>query len=142
MSEFTISKTIGASVESVFEFFTSSEMWSRWQGRSTTIDARPGGVFRMVAPNNGVALGEILEMVPNQRIVFSWGWEGHPTVPPGSSTVTIEFIPDGEETLVNLTHRGLPDDEVGLHQSGWMHYLGRLADVSVGRVPGPDKGIG
>jgi hypothetical protein len=39
---------------------------------------------------------------------------------------------------VRLTHRGLPEDAIEIHQAGWVNYTGRLAAVSEGRDPGPD----
>lgn len=96
----------------------------------------------MRAPNGGLARGEVLEMVIDQRIVFTWGWEGHPTLPPGSSTVTIELAPRPGGTLVTLTHTGLPEGETGVHRLGWEHYLGRLAGVASGKYVGEDLGLG
>lgn len=125
----------------VFSYLTSSERWSLWQGVSTAIDPRPGGVYSMKAPNGGRARGEVVEIVENERVTFTWGWEGHPTVPPGSTTVTIDLRADGRATIVTLTHRGLPHEETGLHQLGWDHYITRLAGVSEGVDIGPDAGL-
>jgi uncharacterized protein YndB with AHSA1/START domain len=44
----------------------------------------------------------------------------------------------GDGTLVRLTHRNLPPDEVATHQAGWSHYLARLATRAGGGQPGPD----
>ncbi len=90
-------------------------------------------------PIGATARGEFVELVPDRRVVFTWGWVDHPGVPPGSSTVTIELIPDDGGTLVRLTHDGLPDEEVPLHVAGWEHYLPRLAMLAEGGDPGPDR---
>ena len=136
-----VSRYINARPEVVFSFFTSSEKWSIWQGRTAIIDARPGGVYSMTAPNRNVASGQVLEIEANRRISFTWGWAGHPTVPPGSTMVTIELMADGEGTLVVLTHSGLPESETDLHTRGWNHYLVRLVGVAEGRDVGPDDGL-
>ena len=54
------------------------------------------------------ARGEFVELDPPHRLVFTWGWQDNPVVPPGSTTVevTLQAIDDG--TLVRLVHRGLP----------------------------------
>lgn len=85
------------------------------------------------------ACGEYVEVVPFQRIVFTWGWEGagHP-LPPGSSTVEVTFTPDGDGTLVRLRHFGLTGPLKAEHAMGWEHYVGRLAVAAGGRDPGPD----
>jgi len=34
--------------------------------------------------------------------------------------------PDGDDTMVVLTHHGLPSTHIGGHPTGWEHQLGRL----------------
>lgn len=53
-----------------------------------------------------------------------------------------EIALHGEDTLLVLTHRSIPDDEAPLQQMGWRHYLPRLALVAAGTQPGPDTGPG
>jgi uncharacterized protein YndB with AHSA1/START domain len=87
----------------------------------------------------GFASGRVVEVVENERIVFTWGWEQGPPVPPGSTTVAIELLPDGDGTRIRLTHSALPPDEIEIHRYGWEHYLSRLAAVSEDRDPGPNE---
>jgi activator of Hsp90 ATPase-like protein len=73
------------------------------------------------------------------RLVFTWGWEDSSELPPGSSTVEITLVPDGDGTLIRLRHTGLPSEESrALHAAGWSHYLERLSLAAAGRDPGPD----
>jgi uncharacterized protein YndB with AHSA1/START domain len=132
---------IDASPETVFPYFTDPARMTRWKGREAVLDPRPGGVYRVEINDQIVAAGEYVEVSPPTRVVFTWGWDGgaHP-VPPGSTTVEVELVPDGDGTLVRLTHHGLPDDEQReQHADGWSHYLGRLALAASGRDPGPDS---
>lgn len=132
---------IDARPETVFAYFTDPARMVAWKGRAAALDARPGGVYRVEINDRAVARGEYVEVTPYTRVVFTWGWEGakpeHP-VPPGSSTVEVELVPDGDGTLVRLTHHDLPSEERGNHEQGWTHYLGRLAAAASGRDPGPD----
>lgn len=93
-------------------------------------------------PNGLLAHGRFIELVPNERVVFTWGWHGSASMPPGSSTVAIDLIKDGVATLVRLTHDGLPPAERAAHELGWRHYLPRLAIVAEGGQAGPDPGAG
>ncbi len=53
-------------------------------------------------PGGQIASGRFVELVPEQRLVFTWGWEGEaPPVPPGSTTVVIELEPDPSGTLTS-----------------------------------------
>jgi hypothetical protein len=53
--------------------------------------------------------------------------------------VEISLTPEGEDTLVRLTHRGLPEDAVADHTNGWGFYLDRLEKVMSGIDPGPES---
>jgi uncharacterized protein YndB with AHSA1/START domain len=131
---------IAASPEAVFEFFTDPDKMIQWMGRSAELDVRPGGVFRCDINGRNVASGEYVELDPPRRVVFTWGWESaeSPTAP-GSSTVEVLLVPDGDGTHLRLIHRDLPGAESATaHRHGWEHYAGRLAAAAGGGDPGPD----
>ena len=142
MTEIVVEQRIAASPSTVYGYLTESEKWSLWQGASASLDAKPGGIFSMVMGNGMNARGQFVELVPNQRVVFTWGWIDRPGIPPGSTTVEIDLSDDGDGTLLVLTHRSVPADEVSMQRMGWAHYLPRLALVAAGDDPGPDVGPG
>lgn len=124
----------------VFAYFTDAEKWLAWQGTEAEIDLEPGGMWRVNVTGDGFASGRVVEVVENQRIVFTWGWEGMGSpVPPGSSTVAIDLLSDGDGTLIRLTHTDLPPEEIEIHRLGWEHYTGRLGAVAEGRNPAPNR---
>jgi uncharacterized protein YndB with AHSA1/START domain len=139
-TELRVERRVAAPPSAVYAYFTDSVRWARWQGASTSIDAVPGGSILITMATGQTAEGRFVELVPNRRVVFTWGWTGHPTVPPGSSTVEIELVPDGDGTVIALTHRGLPPEDRALHEVGWAHYLPRLAVAAQGGDPGRDPG--
>jgi uncharacterized protein YndB with AHSA1/START domain len=104
-----------------------------WLGTDVELDARPGGIYKVNVGGEHPSLGEFVEVIPNEKLVFTFGWSepGHP-IPAGSTQVAITLIPDGDETLVRLVHSGLPDDAVTDHEQGWQHFLDRLAIVATG----------
>ncbi len=140
MSDVVVTRVIAASPTTVFSFFTDLERWTSWQGVDGEIDARPGGVFRLRMPGAQVASGEFVEVVPDQKLVFTWGWEGEDSpVPPGSTTVVIELHPEGLGTLLRLTHTALaPPPVAEHHRQGWELYTERLRVRAEGGDPGPD----
>jgi uncharacterized protein YndB with AHSA1/START domain len=139
MSDVVVTRRIAAAPATVFSFFTDVERWTSWQGVDGEIDASPGGVFRIRMPGAQVASGEFVELVPDRRIVFTWGWEGDGSpVAPGSTTVVIELEPDEDGTLLRLTHTGLaPPPVAEHHREGWELYLERLRIRAEGGDPGP-----
>ncbi|MGH2530076.1 MAG: SRPBCC family protein, partial [Actinomycetota bacterium] len=89
---------IEARPDTVFAFLTDPDKMTRWKGDSAQLDARPGGVYRLQI-GQAVVVGEFVELDPPRRVVFTWGWEGNDDVPPGSSTVEVTLMPDGEATI-------------------------------------------
>src|SRR5262249_50376927 len=69
---------IGARPATVFRFFTDSERWASWWGAGSTIEARPGGRLFIRHPNGVESAGEVLEVAPPERIVFTYGLPPHP----------------------------------------------------------------
>ncbi|MFG1829848.1 SRPBCC domain-containing protein [Micromonospora chersina] len=59
-----------------------------------------------------------LTVEPPYRVVFTWGIPGNDALPPGGSTVEIVLTPDGDDTMVVLTHRGVPPTLHGTHRAG------------------------
>ena len=131
---FTIDRTIAirAPRETVFRYFTDSERFAAWWGDGSEIDPRPGGRVRIRYPGGVVASGEVVEIDPPERIVFTYGYEGErKPIPPGGSRVTIrlERVEDG--TAVHLRHES-PDApaSVGVeHVQGWRYQMALFANV-------------
>lgn len=137
-----VERRVSAPPETVYSYLTDSERWARWQGEEATIEAQPGGIFRVRMGTGQTARGQFVSLEPDRRVVFTWGWVDLPDLPPGSTTVEIDLIPDGDGTLIRLTHRDLPPDHTELHRMGWNHYTDRLGVVAGGGDPGPDPGPG
>jgi uncharacterized protein YndB with AHSA1/START domain len=141
-NEIRVERRIEAPPAAVYAYLTNGDLWARWQGTSAEIEPVAGGLFRMAMSNGSVAEGRFVELIPQVRVVFTWGWRGSATVPPGSSTVEIELAQDGEGTLLRLVHRDLPSEDQPIHRAGWDHYLPRLATAAGGGDPGPDPAPG
>jgi uncharacterized protein YndB with AHSA1/START domain len=134
---------IAASPETVWEFLVDPAKAHTWWGQAVAFEARPGAPLRIQVTPASISSGEVVEVDPPRRLVYTWGWEvgggGPEIVPPGSTTVEIDLVPSGAGTTLRLVHRGLPDDDAAaLHGQGWDHYLGRLAVAAGGGDPGPD----
>jgi uncharacterized protein YndB with AHSA1/START domain len=132
---------IEASLENVWELLTDPDQAALWMGRQATFDLRPGGRYRVEVLPGRIASGEFIEVDPPHRLVHTWGWEAgnSSSVPPGSTTVEYELVPEGEGTRLKFTHKDLPNQEAAdSHATGWDHYLERLAVASAGGDPGPD----
>jgi uncharacterized protein YndB with AHSA1/START domain len=120
---------IKAKPETVFRFFTDSERWAGWWGAGSTIDARPGGKVYMRHPGGVETLGEVLEVLPPERIAFTYGYASGKPMSPGGSRVTIRLAPDPSGTLLHLVHEfaeAAPRDE---HVQGWRFQLSLFSNL-------------
>lgn len=120
---------IQASPEAVFPYFTDPALIIEWIGDYAELSPEPGGAFALDFGAVPVR-GEYLEVEPPNRVVFSWGIAGNDVLPWGSSTVEVVLRADGDDTVVELFHRGLPEDERPKHKEGWDECLVRLAGAA------------
>ncbi|MEX0875664.1 MAG: SRPBCC family protein [Actinomycetota bacterium] len=134
---------IEASPETVFEFFIDPEKMKRWKGVDAELDARPGGVYRVVVLPVAIARGEYVRVEPPHFVSFTWGWEGEgQPVAPGASLVEVTLRSDGDATILEMRHSGLPSQESSTeHEHGWTHYLGRLEIAATGGDAGRDPNL-
>jgi len=127
---------IGARPETVWRFWTDPERMREWWGATADLDPAPGGVCRVEMTHGAVMEGEFVELVPYERLVFTFGWEPHeggPDVPPGSSRVEVTLVPDAGDTIMTLRHTGLPASDAGRHDEGWAEHLPDLV-AAAGRA--------
>ena len=139
MAELMREVVMDATPATIFPYLIDPELHLKWMGTDADLDPRPGGTYQVLVQGKHPSVGEFVEVVPEQKVVFTFGWDepDHP-IPAGSTEVEITLVPDGDKTRVRFVHRGLPEDAVGDHTTGWDHYLGRLAVVSAGGDAGPD----
>jgi uncharacterized protein YndB with AHSA1/START domain len=122
---------IAADRDTVFRYFTDSERWARWWGEGSRIDPRPGGEVLVCYPGGvATAQGHVVEIVPPERIVFTYGYDRPGTpIPPGASRVTITVTEHPGGALVRLRH-DVGDEAVrDEHVAGWRHQMGVFANV-------------
>jgi uncharacterized protein YndB with AHSA1/START domain len=138
-NEVEVSVTIDAAPATVFEFLIDPDKHLEWMGVSAKLDPRPGGEYRVDVTGGDVSVGEFVVVEPNERVVYTFGWEGNDAIPPGSTTVEITLTAAGAGTLVTLRHTGLPDaDARARHREGWTHFAERLQLRAGGGDPGRD----
>ena len=133
MAELTREVLIKAEPSTIFAFLIEPGMQS-WLGTDVEFDARPGGIYKVNVVGDHDALGEFVEVIENEKVVFTFGWNepGHP-IPAGSTKVAITLIPEGDDTLVPHGREFIEKTRaITDHENGWQFFLDRLATVAVG----------
>jgi uncharacterized protein YndB with AHSA1/START domain len=137
-----VERTFQARRERIFRAWTDAEWMGRWFApapvKPVDVEANPvvGGAFRVGMPQEDgsvhYAVGRYVEVLPPQRLVFTWAWQGEGPPPQGGdqppqggnqpieTLVTVEFFELGEATRVVLTHERLPTPSSQEdHRRGW-----------------------
>ncbi len=124
-------RLIAAPIDVVWDLVTTADGLMSWMAESATVDLEPGGTITWRHDNGEVVAGEVREVVPMRRFVFTYGWaSGFLPVPPGSTTVTVEFEAAADATRVSISHAGLDAAMAERHTVGWTHFIGRLATTA------------
>lgn len=82
---------------------------------------------------NGVTDCEVLEIVPYERLVYSWNASGDQALDGLKTIVTWTLRPSGNGTQVRMEQSGFrPQDEAGYRGmgGGWPRILARLEEVA------------
>ena len=132
----TLKRRLQAPPAKVFAAWTDPEKMKaldRARRSFTTIqaesDARVGGRYRfvMLAPDGEEhdVSGVYRDVVANQKLVFTWAWKARRRRT--KSVVTVLLKPDGDGTLLTLTHEQFADEDArDRHQHGWNGSLDKL----------------
>jgi uncharacterized protein YndB with AHSA1/START domain len=130
----TLKRRYAAPPAKIFSAWTDPQKLGRWfcpvacAPVLAESDARVGGRYRIVVRDPGGeehdVSGTFREVVPDRKLVFTWAWR---TTPERESLVTIELKPDGDGTLLTLTHEQFFDEAArDRHRQGWTGCLDKL----------------
>jgi uncharacterized protein YndB with AHSA1/START domain len=136
-----LSHRFAAPREQVFEAWTNPDVLRRWWAAAPTwetplaeVDAREGGSYRLSMRTDAGEVhtvgGEYTEVRPPERLAYTWSWEEGPEPAMAGSDATlvvVEFLEDGDGTIVKLTHTGFASEQVrAMHVQGWEAVLANL----------------
>jgi uncharacterized protein YndB with AHSA1/START domain len=95
------------------------------------LDVRAGGRYRinfeMQSGEYSEVGGVYREVVPNEKLVFSWAWH---STKERESLVTVSIRPDGAGSLMVFTHEQFFDEAArDNHAKGWNELFGQLETI-------------
>jgi len=129
-----LERRLGAPPDKVFSAWTRPAEIARWFGPSgahsvtAEADARVGGRYRIAFRTRDGERSEVggvyLEIVPNEKLAFTWAWH---STPERESRVTVLLEGDAGGTLLTLTHEQFFDEAArDRHRMGWAATLDKL----------------
>ena len=130
LTEVTVSRTIPASAEKVFDMWMNPKgPGGPWFGVERLIfNPSVDGLFYSLVKHQGSMhphYGRFIRIERPYHIEHTWmskGTKGE------ESVVSITLEPRGDDTEMTIRHSGVPDDELGRqHKDGWGFILAALA---------------
>ena len=139
-----IQRLLPGPIERVWAYLTESDLRRQWLAAGQ-MEMKVGAPFELVWRNDELTnppgrrpagfseehrmQSRITELDPPRKIAFTWE---------GSGEVSFELEPKGEEVLLTVIHRRLPDREFLLGVGpGWHMHLDMLAAHLTGKEPEP-----
>jgi uncharacterized protein YndB with AHSA1/START domain len=130
----TLKRRINAAPEKVYAAWTEPEKIVKWFGpdagpvKHAEADVRVGGRYAVnFFTEDGeehYVSGVYQEVVPNQRLMFTWAWR---STPERESLVTVLIRPEGDGSVLTLIHENFFDEAArDGHEKGWSGCLDKL----------------
>ena len=122
-----IEQEFNAPIALVWRAITEKELMQKWYFDVPDFKPEVDCKFRFEGGEEDkryMHLCEVLEVIPLQKLKYSWKYEGYP----GLSFVTFELSSAGEKTKVKLIHEGLetftnPDFGRSNFEGGWTYLI-------------------
>lgn len=99
----TLEQHIEAAPSAVFRAFTNATALREWLCDAAMVVPRKDGRLHLWWTSGYHATGDYTKVVPDEAISFTWHGKGEPA----PTRVRVALRPDGEGTLVELTHKGV-----------------------------------
>jgi predicted enzyme related to lactoylglutathione lyase/uncharacterized protein YndB with AHSA1/START domain len=137
VSKLRVTRLIKAPRESVFAAWTTpSEIMNSFGPESCRVlsadaNVQAGGDYHFRFQTETVGMVELhgiyREVRRPAKLVCTWNWSGNPKLEFGESLVTLDFMDRDGSTEVQITHEGLPSEEIKAdHNEGWNGCLDKL----------------
>jgi len=111
---------IGAPIEQVWKALVDPEIIDKWGGDPLKMDSKVGSKFQLWG---GDIYGKNIEVVDKKKLVQEWSI-GDWSKP---SIVTFTLKGEGNETILDLEHVDVPEEEIDDIDHGWDdYYIGPL----------------
>jgi len=125
-----IEQIMDAPSKKIWKALTDKNEMKKWYFNLESFDAAVGFRFNFTGgpspERQYVHQCEIIEMINEKKLSYSWSYEGYT----GTSLVSFELTPREGKTLLKLSHEGIdsfpdeqPDFDIHNFEEGWNHII-------------------
>lgn len=132
-NQLVVERTFKVSKEKLYEAWTQANLVTQWMGpgevrcKDASIDLKVGGQYRihMVSDEGDhIVCGEYKEVVENERLQYTWGWEGGEVQ---NTLVTVTFFRDPSGSKIKILHEKFETQQAAeKHTFGWNGCIDKL----------------
>ncbi|WP_051664240.1 SRPBCC family protein [Dyadobacter crusticola] len=130
-----IERQFDTDVETLFKAWTEAEHLKQWwkpmgnQLVDVKNELKEGGSVEYNVGNAGLQItGTYSEVVPNEKLVYSWIWNLNDEGSENGYTLNITFSAEGEGSKLNVVQEGFKGEEfLKTHEDGWEKGLDSLS---------------
>lgn len=123
MKTFSKSFRINAETDDVYSALTNPVTIELWSGYPAVMSEEPGSEFSLW---EGDITGRNIEFIPGRKVVQEW-YFGEQSE---KSIVTITIRAEGGNSVVNVEHTNIPDEDFADIAEGWReYYIGAIISL-------------
>ncbi|MDB5286091.1 MAG: hypothetical protein JWR05_1040 [Mucilaginibacter sp.] len=126
-----VERTLNAPASRVWQALTDNNKMKEWYFKLESFEPHVGFEFQFYGQGSKgekfLHLCRVTAVEPEKKLSYTWKYDGLQ----GNSEVSFELFPEGDKTLVRITHTGLetfpqdsPDFATSSFSAGWNHILG------------------
>ncbi|MFK7986588.1 MAG: SRPBCC domain-containing protein [Sandaracinaceae bacterium] len=140
-----VERCVPAPAAQLFRLWTTSDGLSGWLSPGARVELQLGGAFEVLFDKSqpigsqGSEGCRVLAFLEPRMLAFTWNAPPHLDRTRAQRThVVVEFVPEGDSTLVRLTHAGWPDaawttepewpETFSYFEAAWPRVLAALAE--------------
>ena len=126
-SHISISHDYTASSEAIYSMIAEGKLFKLTGADEITFDFSENGPFELKFTGRGRIHGQILKLIPNEKVVLQWDVDGFDMDLERDTKVWITILHTQGHTTVTIEHREIPTEEsAAAKKKAWPEILNEL----------------
>ena len=127
-SHISVSRDYAASAEEIYSLIEKGRLFELTGADEIKYDFSENGPFELKFKDRGTIHGQILKLIPSEKVVLEWDVDGFGMEPERDTKVWITILHSNGHTTVTIEHREIPTEESAMaKKKAWTEILGKLS---------------